>query len=108
MSCDTTIPTLKVSACHLCADEVFDGGEQKPQFAVSAILHPFHTIGCETCQPTPRSPIICITCGGFMSLHIIINPASGEWCCPLCRSTNPPFIPPSASVLDYDRYLREN
>ncbi|KAJ1418315.1 hypothetical protein B484DRAFT_453736 [Ochromonadaceae sp. CCMP2298] len=37
------------------------------------------------------NPVVCLTCGGYISQYSELNP-DGEWRCALCLSTNPRFL----------------
>ncbi len=103
-------PAVKFTSCHLLTREIAVGAKNtEEKLASGAIIHPFHHFEPEQENITYRSPILCIFCSGFLSVHAVINPSTGEWCCPLCKNTNPKFHSNLAGHSDqnYDQYLRE-
>jgi len=38
-----------------------------------------------------RSPVVCLTCAGYLSLFADIDSDTGAWRCPLCQAVNPFF-----------------
>lgn len=120
-----SVPAVKFTSCHLYSKESYEniGNDKVPAASSAAVLgcgaviHPFHHYDTNNENVSYRTPILCIFCGGFLSIHAVINPKTGEWCCPLCRNTNPTFHNLESTTnstskvistnLNYDQYLRE-
>ena len=83
-------PVLLISPDHLS-----DSNERLGLFDCSLIVKPFEVI--ENCigydsRSESKSPIICLSCGAFLSLYSPLAEDSGHWRCSLCKSLNPSFV----------------
>lgn len=102
---DRNIPGLKFSSCHVLTNKPLLSNSLA--FGCGATITPFLEANHDNIAY--RSPYICICCGGILNVYARINPDTGEWRCPLCRSVNPSFhkVGRDNGVNNSDGYLRE-
>ena len=62
-----------------------------PVFDCGAVFDPFSCNGSQNVAEVNRTPIVCIRCSAYLNYYSIVMYETGEWVCPLCKSSNPKF-----------------
>lgn len=88
---------LCFSSCHIVPPRKGSihsvEGDGETAFDCAALIDPYYR-HCEQDRNLTlayRSPVVCLTCAGYLSLFADIDSETGTWRCPLCQSVNPCF-----------------
>jgi len=97
---------LKFTSSHVF--DVYSQGSKEtavstPVFDCGAVFDPFSSNGTQNVAEANRTPIVCIRCAAYLNYYSIVTYETGEWVCPLCKSSNPKFtsaLPSTPSTLN--------
>ena len=75
---------------YFSSDSIYGDSSECPINTFGILFEPFSN--CYSNHKTiNRSPIICIKCGGYLCKYALVDNILGQWICPLCKHSNPPF-----------------